>query len=322
MKIFVTGASGFVGGSLVERLCNEHTFYAMARSEKAAEKVKQLGAIPVLCELGKVKEENLSGCEMVIHSAAFIKEWGTRKEFWETTVEGTRQLLDVSRKAGVKKFIQISTEALLFTGQDLNNVDETYPYPTQSKFLYSESKLEAEKLALASNAPGFEVSVIRPRLVWGPGDQTVLPVLINMIKQNKFFWINGGKNITSHTHIYNTVEGIRCLINNWKGNEVYFITDEEVHSYKEFLTKYINTQGITIKDKSLPKGVARFMADIMESIWKLFNLKSTPPITKFPAYMMSSNFIINIAKAKKDLHYKPVIDFESAMQELSVTRNR
>lgn len=317
MKIFITGASGFIGSHIVNILSKQHQFHAMARSEQAAEKVKALGAIPVICELGKVTKENLAGCEMIIHGAAFTKEWGTKKEFWDTTVAGTEQLLTVARQSGVKKFIHISTEALLFTGQDLNDIDETYPYPVKSRFLYSSSKLEAEKLALGANdGNNFEVSVIRPRLVWGPGDQTVLPILITMIKENKFMWINNGSNVTSTTHILNLVEGIRCLIDNWKPNQVYFITDGETHTYRDFLTQYISTQGITPPDKNISKTLIRATATIVEFVWKTFGIKNTPPITRLPAYMLSSNFTISHRKAARELNYKPVIGFAEAISAL------
>lgn len=320
MKIFITGASGFIGSSVARLLSNQHQFYAMARSEKAIEKVKELGAIPVHCDLLSITAQHLQGCDLIIHAAAFTKEWGTREEFWTSTVQGTGHLIDVAKEAGVKRFIHISTEAILFTGHDLNDIDETYPYPAHSKFLYSESKLEAEKLVLNANSDGvFETSVIRPRLVWGPGDETVLPVLINMIKQKKFMWVNGGSNVTSTTHIYNLVEGIRCLMNNWKSGQVYFITDGEIHTYREFLTKYLSTQKVTPPDKNISKGMIRTLADITEFIWKTFGLKTTPPITRLPAYMLSSNFTISHQKASREINYKPVIHFEEAMRKLQKT---
>jgi nucleoside-diphosphate-sugar epimerase len=317
MNIFITGASGFIGGSIVERLSDKHTFYAMCRSESSMEKVRKLGAIPVNCELGKVEEKHLQNCDLIIHAAAFTKEWGSRGEFWATTVEGTKQLIEIAKQSGVKKFLHISTEAILFIGEDLNDIDENFPYPKKSKFLYSESKLEAEKLVMNSNEMGsFEVMVIRPRLVWGPGDQTVLPILLNMIKENKYTWINNGSNKTSTTHIYNLVEGIKCALNNWMPHQIYFITDDEISTYKEFLTRYISTQNLIPPNKSIPKGIVRFVANFVESIWTIFKLKSTPPITRLPAYMLSSNFTISHAKAIKDLGYKPIISMAEAMEQL------
>lgn len=317
MKIFITGASGFIGSQIVKRLGSEHQFFAMARSEKSAQKVKEIGAIPVLCALGKVSLEHLGDCEVIIHSAAFVKEWGTRAEFWETTVEGTKQLLEIAKQSQVKRFIHISTEALLFTGQDLENIDETYPYPEKSKFLYSESKLAAEKLALSFNQPEqFEVSVIRPRLVWGPGDLTILPNLVEKIKSNNFMWVNQGSNLTSSTHIYNLVEGIRLLLENWKAGEVYFIIDKETSTYREFLTQYVKTQNIDPGKKNISKPLVRTAAGLVEFIWKTFGLKSDPPITRFTAYMLSSTFVLSHEKATRDLGYQPIISVKEGMKEM------
>lgn len=322
MNIFITGGSGFIGSKIIERLSGEHQFFAMARSEHAAKKLMELGATPIHCELGAVKPEHMSNCDMIIHAAAFVKEWGTREQFMETTVKGTEQLIDAAKKAGIKKFIHISTEAVLFVGKDLNNIDETYPYPNKSQFLYSESKLLAEKLVLEANEPNrFEVMVIRPRMVWGPGDQTILPILVDFVKKNKFMWVNDGKNITSTTHIYNLVHGIKCAMNQWKPQQVYFITDDEIKPYKEFLTRYIGTQGLTPPNKSISKFMARTVSEMIEFIWINFRLKSTPPLIRLAAYMISSNFSISHAKATREIGYKPIISEAEGMAELSQTHS-
>ena len=245
-----------------------------------------------------------------------------KKNIWKTTVDGTKQLIDIAKKSEIKRFLHISTEAVLFVGNDLNNIDESYPLPVKSKFLYSESKLEAEKLVMNSNSNGmFEVMVIRPRLVWGPEDQTVLPILVNMIKQNKFTWINNGSNKTSTTHIYNLIEGIKCALENWKPNQIYFITDNEISTYKDFLTKYISTQNVIPPNKSIPKVAIRFLSNILEFIWITFRIKTTPPITRLPAYMLSSNFTITCQKAINELGYRPIITLEEAMRELYQDKN-
>lgn len=316
MKIFITGASGFIGGQIVSQLSHKHDFYAMARSKESEEVVKSYGAKAVICKLGEVKKEHLADCEMIIHAAAFTKEWGSKKDFWQTTVEGTRQLLEIAKEAGIKKFIHLSTEAILFTGHDLNEIDESFPYPSKSNFLYSESKLEAEKVALSMNNATFQVSVIRPRLVWGPGDQTVLPAVIEMIKNGKFMWINKGLNMTSHTHIFNLIHGVDCLIENWCQNEIFFITDEETHSLKFFLTKYLETEGVKPSNKSIPKWIIRILASIIEISWKLFHLKGQPPLTRFSTYMLSSNLTISSKKALNLLGYKPIINFNDAIENL------
>src|SRR5262245_60615723 len=103
MRIFVTGASGFIGGHVTERLIVAgHEVVALARSARSKEAVERLGAEAAPGELGAVPVESLGGCDAVVHCAAYAEEWGTREQFWSANVEGTTQLLEAARAAGVK----------------------------------------------------------------------------------------------------------------------------------------------------------------------------------------------------------------------------
>src|SRR5262245_18546232 len=119
MQIFITGASGFIGGAVAKGLSASHEVRAMSRSARSDEVIHALGATPVRCDLGGVTPDHLAGCQVVIHCAAFVKQWGTREEFWITTVDGTAQILDAARRASVSRFINIGTEAVLFHGQHM-----------------------------------------------------------------------------------------------------------------------------------------------------------------------------------------------------------
>jgi len=147
----------------------------MARSDRSAALVGSYGATPVRCSLTDVAAEHLQGCDLVVHTAAFVEEWGTREQFWSINVEGTRRMLDAAKQAGVGRFIHIGTEAVLFDGHDLVGVDETHAYPEHHRFLYSETKAEAEKLVLAANTGDFLTISLRPRFVWGRGTPRSCP---------------------------------------------------------------------------------------------------------------------------------------------------
>jgi nucleoside-diphosphate-sugar epimerase len=96
-------------------------------------------------------------------------------------VEGTARALESARAAGVRRFVHVGTEAAVFDGHDLIDIDEARPYPERQLFLHSETKAEAERRVLAANDPGGMTTVsIRPRLVWGPRDTTVLPAVLRM----------------------------------------------------------------------------------------------------------------------------------------------
>jgi len=208
-KIFITGASGFIGGAITRKLAKDNWILAMARSASSIDKVQKLGARPIMASLENVEASMLKECDMVIHCAAYVEPYGTYQQFADVNVEGTRRLLEAAKKAKVKRFIFIGTEAALFTGEDLNDIDETYPYPTYSPFPYSETKKIAERMVLDANMPGvFETVSIHPRLVWGPGDETILPNLLEMVDKGRFRWIDGGNWRTSSTHIDNLVHGV------------------------------------------------------------------------------------------------------------------
>jgi nucleoside-diphosphate-sugar epimerase len=255
----------------------------------------------------------------VIHCAAFVKQWGTREQFWETNVSGTQQLLRVAREAGVKRFIHLSTEAALFYGQHMRAIDETYPYPKSSPFLYSATKAIAEQRVLAANASGFTTLSIRPRFVWGPGDQTILPALIKMVASNQFMWINAGRATTSTTHIANLVQGVTLALTRGHGGNTYFVTDPGTTTLREFLTALLATRGVVPPDKSISGGAAQFLATAAETAWRLLGIKSDPPLTRFTAAMMSHDCTIKCDKAQRELHYAPVVTRELGLAELRST---
>lgn len=317
MRIFITGASGFIGGAIVQDLKNDHQVVAMSRSEKSDVLIRGLGAEPERGELDSISPESLKGFDAIVHCAAYVKQWGKRADFFRVTVEGTRRLLDAARLAGVKRFVHMSTEASLFYGQDMVNIDETYPYPSSTPFLYSESKAAAEKLVIVANVPGkFETISLRPRLVWGPGDQTVLPVVKQMVEEGRFMWMDGGRARTSTTHITNLVYATRLALTKGNGGQIYFITDDSITTFREFLTALLKSQGMTPPDKSIPGAVARGLATAIELPWKILGIRKEPPLTRFAAAIMSRECTIRIDKAKRGLGYSPKITLEKGLAEM------
>jgi nucleoside-diphosphate-sugar epimerase len=307
MKIFITGASGFVGGHMTEALAPHHQVLAMARSEESAARIAGFGASPVMCSLGAVKASQLTGCDAIIHCAAFVEEWGTREQFWQGNVVGTGQLLAAAKEAGVSRFIHIGTEAALFDGHDLINIDETQPYPAKQRFLYSETKAEAERQVLAANSQRFATLSLRPRLVWGPRDTSVLPAVLRMAREGAWAWLSQGQALTSTTHIKNLVAAVEAALTRGKGGEAYFIADEGQRTIKEFIGALAKTQGVDLPERSLPGGVARGLAVVVEGAWRLFGIKRSPPMTRFAISMMSSTVTVNTEKAKRELDYVPLI---------------
>ena len=320
MNIFVTGASGFVGGAAVAHLKANHQIIAMSRSEVSDEKIRNLGVEPARSMLGNVTVEQLAGCEIVIHCAAYVEEWGPYSTYERINVQGTKQLLEVAKKAGVKRFIHISTEASLFYGQHMRNVDETTPLATHSPFPYSKTKALAEITVNEANDPDnqFSTIILRPRLIWGPGDQTVLPVILKMAAENKFAWVDGGKIQTSTTHIQNLVHAIELALTAGGAGETYFVLDGESQTFRDFMSAYAKTAGTDLGERSVPGWFARTLANILEPLWRLLRVKSAPPITRFAAYIMSRDGTMTDEKAQNKMNYSPVINIQDGLQALQL----
>jgi hypothetical protein len=317
MRIFVTGASGFVGGAAARAFAAKgHEVRAMSRSEKSDEKIRALGATPVRCDLEDVAAADIGDAEAVLHSAAFVEQWGPVQAWKRFNIDGTARMLKAAREAGARRFIHISTESVLWRGQHLRGVDESYPRAPNSPYPYSWTKARAEALVEKANAPEFETIALRPRFIWGPGDTTLLPTIRHMAQTGQWMWINGGRAQTSSTHIDNLVHAIELALTKGRGGEAYFVLDDGVRSMKEIISAIAGTQGISLPDKSVPTWAADMIGSIAEGVWRIFGLKGEPPLTRFGAMIMSRDAVLNDAKARRELGYAPVVSVEDGLRAL------
>src|SRR3954452_6733349 len=317
---FVTGGSGFVGGALIRRLAREGwTVRALARSDRSVESVERAGAEAVRGDLDDVNamRAGADGADVFHHAAAKVEDFGDPADFQRVTVQGTKNALEAARDAKVPRFVHVGTEAALMAGQPLVNVDETTPLRPDSAAPYPWSKARAEQAVRDANANGLETVVVRPRFVWGRGDTTLLPQIVEMTKQGNFAWIGGGGQLTAAPQIDNTVEGL--VLGAQRGNPggVYFVTDGEPVVFREFVGDLMRTQGVEPPTRTLPLGLARAAAATAEGSWKLLRLKSHPPLTRFTVWVSALECTIDDSRAREEMGYKPVKTREEGLAELT-----
>ncbi len=308
MRIFVTGASGFVGGAATKVFVEAgHQVTAMSRSEASDAVIRDLGAQPVRCDLETITAEHIGDAEIVLHSAAFVEAWGPKDAWYKYNVLGTQTMLDAAQAASAQRFIHIGTEAGICHGQHVHGADETVPLAPDSPYPYCATKAQAEKRVRDANRGGtFETIILRPRFIWGPGDTTLLPMVEAMAKSGKWMWINDGKAMTSTTHIDNLVHAINLSLTKGGGGEAYFILDDGTISMKDMIGGMAQARQLTLPDKSISSGMADFVGGASEKIWRLLGLKSEPPLTAHAAMVMSRDCTLDGSKAQADLGYHPV----------------
>ena len=147
MRIFVTGGSGFLGSRMIRTLVTqEHQVFALARSTSSTERVRTLGATPVMGDLESPGHLSLPEIEAVVHAAAYFRFAGPRSPYFRANVEGTRALLRAAQDAGAATFIYVSAGAVVMDdrGSSIRDADERAPTFPNSFSGYIASKAQGE----------------------------------------------------------------------------------------------------------------------------------------------------------------------------------
>ncbi|MGA0557887.1 NAD-dependent epimerase/dehydratase family protein [Larkinella sp. VNQ87] len=317
-QCFVTGGSGFVGRNLIPQLVEQgYRVRALARSSQTASLLKSLGAEPIRGDLAQPQalRLGLNGCQTVFHLAASVDFWADEKNLWADHVTGTETLLSEARSAGVHRFIYLSAASVIMNGKPILNADET----TQSNHLidgYSRTKLLAEKRVLASNSPAFTTIAIRPPLIWGKGDSSALPQMIEAADKGQFAFINGGAHQIVTCHVLNVCHALVLAARSPVGGEAFFVTDGEPQGFKSFITALLQTQNVDPGNRSVPLAIARFLGSAMAGIWRTFRLKGHPPLYPGMINTLGLSFIVSDAKIRQRLGYQPVISVSQGLSEM------
>jgi len=315
LSALVTGASGFIGGRLAERLATEEgvRVRAMFRNPKKAERLLKLPLEIVKADLLDLPSlhKAIYGCDLVFHCAALVRETGDRNEFFETNVKGTENILKASTEAGVKKFIHFSSVAVYGLNPP-DGADETTPYQPCGN-LYCDTKIASEKAVwVAHQKAGLPVVVIRPTNVYGPYSNpwTVRP--IKLVNSGQMVLINGGTGFCNYVYIDNLIDAtLASTKRDQSVGQVYLVTDGNAVLWKEFFGCYAQMAGKP-KMRSVPEWLGKAIALSMEVSSKLSG--KPPKITREAVRFLTRRARFKIEKAKRELGYQPRFSLEEGMK--------
>ena len=225
----------------------------------------------------------------------------------------------------MKRFVYMSSSTVIWNASflgtvNLEDIDETYPYPKSHHNFYNETKALSEKIVREYNGRGgMETVILRPSNVWGAGDTVILPRIADACLKGLLVNMGFNKKIVSPCHVLNLVHAavLSALSPAGAGN-IYFVNDGARIDNRHFVSNQLSSIGIEWKSGiTVPYTLGYAVAFILEKIFELRKSQTPPVLTRFGVSALSKSRTYSIEKAKKDLGYEPVCGYDAGMAGLA-----
>ena len=323
-NVLVTGATGFLGKYLIEELLNnDYEVVAQGRKENVLSDIKEKYNVKILkCSLDEIKNVELK-VDYVIHAAALSTVWGKWEDFYNSNVIGTENVIDFCKKNNVKRLVYVSSPSIYSAKYDrLNIKEDDFDKNNQLNF-YIKSKILAENLINSIEDDKLEKIIIRPRGLFGIGDTSIIPRLINANRKIGIPLFNDGKNIVDITCVENVALALRLAIESENAvGRTYNITNGEPREFKNILEELFEQINEPPKYLKINLNLMYGVSSIIEFIYKLFHIYKEPMITKYNICTLGYSQTLNIEKAKKDLNYIPKMTLSEGIKKYAENYKR
>lgn len=319
-NVLVTGGGGFLGKAIVKKLVKKN-LTVTSFSRNFYPDLETLGVTQIQGDLidKNVVVKAFRNIDAVFHVAAKPGIWGPFKEFFSTNVTGTENVISACLNNDIKQLIYTSSPSVIFDENDMENVDESVPYPKKYLAPYPETKAMAEKLVRSAAKKGLKTIIIRPHLIWGPEDNHMVPGIVK--RSNKLRRVGRKDDLVDTIYVDNAADvhilAFQKLMENpsLSGN-IYFVSQDEPVSKWEMANAFLDAAGLPPIKGHVSARTAYIAGSIFEFAYKLFSIKKEPPITRFAAKEAATSHWFNISKAKKELGYSPEVSTKEGLKRL------
>lgn len=322
MKILVTGGGGFLGQAVIRQLlARDDQVVSLNRSAYA-----DLEAAGVDCRQGDIADRDAvlaaaEGCEAIIHVAAKAGPGLHAPDFERPNVNGTENVLAACLRHDIGLLVHTSSPSVVHGGGDIENGDESLPYADHFDAPYPETKARAERLVLAANGPSLKTCALRPHLIWGPGDNQLLPRLIEKNRAGRLRLPNPSKLIDT-VYIDNAAEAHVLALDNLAGaasaaGKAYFISNGEPIANGDIIARLLEAAGETPKISTVSPSLAMHIAGVVEGLWRLTRRRSDPPLSRFVVEHLATAHWYDLSAARRDLAYQARISIEEGLRRLA-----
>ena len=322
MRILVTGATGGLGHNAVEYLLkHDVAVRATGRNPAIGGALADLGAEFIAADLAHATPQALAelvvGMDAVWHCAALSSPWGTPRLFEDSNVKATANLLEAAGRSGVKCFVHISTPAIYFDFTHRYGIVESFRAKTfVNEYARTKASAEEEVRAASVKFPGLRTTILRPRAIFGPHDQVLMPRLMHMLaaRRGRLPLPRGGRTMIDMTYVDNVVHAmwLATMKDSLPSGLVFNITNDEPDQIAVVLEKlFVGELKRRMEIVDVPYRAMAFGAGVLECFSRM--TRKEPRLTRYSAGVLAFDMTLNLDHAKSMLGYAPPVALDEGI---------
>lgn len=317
MKVLVTGARGFLGGAVVSQLMgNGHAVRAFQRGQCGIDGIDEhLGSV----EDRAAVDAAMTGIDAVVHLAAKVSFHGRPSEFEAINVVGTRNVVDAARNAGVSRFVLVSTPSVAHAGDSLVGVGAGSADPDRARGEYARTKAIAELETLQADTAAMPIVVVRPHIVWGPGDTQLVARVVDRARSGRLPLLGHGAALIDTTYVTNAADAIGAAVDRAPDvhGEAFVISNGEPRPVGDLLADICAAAGVGAPKLRVPAALARAAGGAVEAFWRIRPGADEPPMTRFLAEQLSTAHWFDQRRTRDALGWTPRVSIDEGIGELA-----
>ncbi len=317
MKYLVTGSSSLLASEIVRRLVQRGDTVAVLQRKPSAV-ADEFHLQQHLTDITQVRAEDLAGVDAVIHLAARVGVVGTRAQFFQTNVVGTRALLAAAREAGVTRFVFVSSPSVAHTGAAIAGQGAGPADPRHAKGEYSKSKALAEQEVLAADGDGITTIAVRPHLVWGPGDTQLVGRIVERARHGRLALVAAGRPLIDTTYLDNAADAVVAAADRADAGHgrAFIVSNGEPRTVAELIDRICAAAGEQPPTRSVPRPAAWLAGALAEGVWKASGRDDDPPMTRFLAGQLATAHWFDLRQTREVLQWQPRVSLDEGFARL------
>jgi len=322
VKVLVTGTGSLLLGGIASELVRRGDD-VVCMQRRPSKFIGHQDAREVLADIrdADAVAHAALGCDAIVHGAARVGVVGSQKDFYDTNVTGTRNILQATEQHNIARLVFVSTPSVAHTGDSLIGAPAGEAEIGRSRSYYAESKAIAERAVLSARSNQLAVVAVRPHLVWGPGDTQLVERIVDRATSGRLAVIGTGNALVDSTYIDNAISAhIAALdslhIGSACDGKAYIVSNGEPRTVNELMRSMCESAGVPFEPRHLSLALGVRLGSLIERLWPLMR-SSEPPLTRFIAEQLGTAHWFDQRAVQQDLGWTPHISLDEGFQRLT-----